>query len=249
MVAKVFLIRHGETRWALTGQHTGRTDLSLTANGERRASRLRDLLHGVAFDSVLTSPLKRARRTCELAGFGAVARLEPDLQEWDYGEFEGRTTKDICSQHPGWNVFQDGCPGGESAAQVSQRADRVLAGLRRLDGTVALFSHGQFLRVVAVRWIGQAVREGQHYALDTASISVLGYEHHNGSIPAICLWNSGSDSAAELSAELQKAGTVTVGADGPSQGGPTASEPAGEPRPSPYGTYGLKYQLPGTAAS
>jgi probable phosphoglycerate mutase len=202
MVAQIFLIRHGETSWSLTGQHTGRTDLPLTENGEHRASYLRGLLSGTKFTHVLTSPLQRARRTCELAGFGPVARVEPDLHEWDYGDYEGRTTADIRAQRPGWNVFQDGCPQGESVEQISQRADRVLAGLRPMDGTVALFSHGQFLRALAVRWIGLPVREGQHFALDTASISILGYEHHNGDIPAISLWNSGSNATFTLSAPL-----------------------------------------------
>ena len=199
MPKQIVLIRHGETLWTLTGQHTGRTDLPLTENGESRASRLRTLLQGARFDHVFASPLKRARRTCELAGFGSVAQIEPDLQEWDYGDYEGRTTPEICLGQPGWNVFLDGCPGGESVAQVSRRADRLLAGLGRLNGNIALFSHGQFLRVVAVRWIGLPASEGQHLALDTASISMLGFESHNASIPAICLWNSASDAASGLS--------------------------------------------------
>lgn len=196
MPKQLFLVRHGETLWSLTGQHTGRTDLALTANGEARASRLRAQFQGIKFERVLSSPLKRARRTCELAGLGSSAQMEPDLQEWDYGEYEGLTTQEILAKRPGWNVFQDGCPGGESVAQASQRADRLLAGLDRLSGSVALFSHGQFLRAVAARWVGLAVPEGQHLALDTASVSILGFEQHGGSIPAICLWNSGPDSAS-----------------------------------------------------
>jgi broad specificity phosphatase PhoE len=196
MPMQIILVRHGETLWSLTGQHTGRTDLALTENGEARASRLRPLLQKMRFEHVLTSPLRRARRTCELAGLGSAARIEPDLREWDYGDYEGLTTREICASRPGWNVFQDGCPGGESVAQVSQRADRLLAGLSRLGGNVALFSHGQFLRAVAARWVGLAVSEGQHLALDTASVSILGFEQHNGSIPAICVWNSGSDTAS-----------------------------------------------------
>ena len=199
MPAQIVLIRHGETLWTLSGQHTGRTDLPLTENGERRASGLRKLLQGAEFDHVLASPLKRARRTCELAGFGSVAQIEPDLQEWDYGDYEGLTTPEICARRPGWNVFQDGCPGGESVAQISQRADRLLASLGRLGGNVALFSHGQFLRVVAVRWVGLPAPEGQHLAMDTASVSMLGFEHHGVSIPAIRLWNSASDAASDLS--------------------------------------------------
>jgi len=193
MASRIFLIRHGETEWSLSGRHTGRTDLPLTENGERRASRVRGLLRGIEFAHVLTSPLQRARQTCELAGIGALARVDPDLREWDYGDYEGRTTAEIRAQSPGWNVFQDGCPRGESVGRISERADRVLAGLRPMGGAVALFSHGQFLRVLAVRWVGRPAREGQHFALDTASLSILGYEHHNGDIPAISLWNAGSN--------------------------------------------------------
>ena len=189
MANQIYLLRHGETTWSLTGQHTGRTDLPLTENGERRASRLRARLQGIKFSHVLTSPLQRARRTCELAGLGAAAQAEPDLQEWDYGDYEGRTTADIRTQHPGWDVFVDGCPHGESVEQISQRADRALTGLRQLGGTIALFSHGQFLRALAVRWVGLPVREGRHFALDTASISILGYERAPD--PAITLWNDG----------------------------------------------------------
>ncbi|HSY53019.1 MAG TPA: histidine phosphatase family protein [Opitutaceae bacterium] len=190
MVAQIFLIRHGETQWSRTGQHTGRTDLPLTENGERQASHLRGLLQATQFTHVLTSPLLRARRTCELAGFAAVARVEPDLHEWDYGDYEGRTSAEIHALQPGWNVFQDGCPRGESVEQISRRADRVLAGLRPLDGTVALFSHGHFLRALAVRWIGLPLKEGQHFGLDTASLSILGHERPTGENPVISLWNS-----------------------------------------------------------
>jgi len=191
MATQIYLVRHGETAWSLTGQHTGRTDLPLTENGEHSASRLRERLQGITFNHVLTSPLQRARRTCERAGWGAVARVDPDLQEWDYGDYEGRTTADIRGQHPGWDVFADGCPHGESVEQVSQRADRVVRVFSTLDGTVALFSHGQFLRALAMRWIRLAVGEGLHFALDTASISILGYEHAEHQTPAITLWNAG----------------------------------------------------------
>jgi len=193
MAAKIFLFRHGETAWSLTGQHTGHTDLPLTENGERRAAQLRGLLQEIKFTHVLTSPLQRARRTCELAGFGAVARVEPNLHELDYGNYEGRTTADIRSQHPGWSMFKDGSPQGESVEKFSERADRVLALVRSMDGTIALFSHGQFLRALAARWIGLPVQEGQHFALDTASISILGYEHTNEQISAITLWNAVSN--------------------------------------------------------
>jgi probable phosphoglycerate mutase len=190
MATRIFLLRHGETPWSLSGQHTGRTDLPLTANGERRASRLSGILQGIPFSHVLTSPLQRARQTCALAGFGAVARVEPDLHEWDYGDYEGRTTAEIHGQSPDWNIFQDGCPHGESLDQIARRADRVLAGLLPLQGTVALFSHGHFLRVLAVRWVGLPVQQGLHFALDTGSISILGHEHAGGKIPAISLWNA-----------------------------------------------------------
>jgi len=190
MATQIFLIRHGETEWSLTGRHTGRTDVPLTANGERRASQFRGVLHSFKFTHVFTSPLQRARRTCELAGFGAVARVEPDLQEWDYGDYEGRTSVDIRAQQPGWNLFEDGSLGGESVDHISQRADRVLAELRPMDGTLLLFSHGHFLRALAGRWIGLPVQEGRHFALDTASLSILGYEHRNDETPTISLWNA-----------------------------------------------------------
>ena len=191
MATQIYLLRHGETAWSLTGQHTGRTDLPLTANGEQRASELRARLRGVAFAHVRTSPLQRARRTCELAGFGPVALVDPDLQEWDYGDYEGETTAAIRGQRPGWDVFSDGCPRGESTEAAGARADRVARKLRELDGIVAVFSHGEFLRVLAMRWIGLSVREGRHFALDTASISILRYEHVDQDNPAISLWNSG----------------------------------------------------------
>lgn len=189
MPPRLLLMRHGETAWSLTGQHTGHTDLPLTAAGEARARNLSVLLRNAHFSEVLSSPLQRARRTCELAGFGAVARIEPRLREWDYGDYEGRTTADIRTQRPDWNIYRDGCPAGESAAQVSDRADQLLGDLRRMDGMVALFSHGQFLRALAVRWIELPIQNGQHLALDTASVSLLGYEYTDMVTPAITLWN------------------------------------------------------------
>lgn len=191
MAKQIYLIRHGETAWSLTGQHTGRTDVALTENGERQALQLRDRLsQGSAFTHVLTSPLLRASRTCELAGFGTTAQSEPDLMEWDYGDYEGKTTGAIREEQPDWNVFQNGCPHGESVEQVGQRADRVVAVLRRLEGTVGVFSHGHFLRALAVRWIGLPLLSGRHFTLGTASISVLGYEPHSAEIPVISVWNS-----------------------------------------------------------
>ena len=192
MAKQIYLVRHGETAWSLTGQHTGRTDLPLTENGEHQASQLGERLRQVAFAHVLTSPLQRARLTCELAGYGAMAQVEPDLREWDYGAYEGLTTPVIREQEPGWNIFQFGCPLGESVEQMSQRADRVLADLRMMDGRLVLFSHGHFLRTLAVRWIGLPVREGQHFALDTATISILGYEPHSAETPVISVWNCNS---------------------------------------------------------
>lgn len=189
MAKQIYLIRHGETAWSLAGRHTSHTDLPLTEKGERSAIQLRVRLEGVAFGHALTSPLQRARRTCELAGFGATAQVEPDIREWDYGAYEGLTTAAIHEQAPGWNVFQSGCPAGESVEQVCQRVDRMLAKLRTMDGMVALFSHGHFLRALAARWIGLPVQEGQHFSLDTASISILGYEPHSAEIPVISVWS------------------------------------------------------------
>lgn len=192
MATQIYLLRHGETAWSLTGQHTGRTDLPLTASGEKRAAQLGDRLRGVNFAQVLTSPLQRARHTGELAGLGGAARLAPDLREWDYGDYEGRTSAEIHAQRPGWNVFQDGCPHGESVEQISLRADRMVGTLRALDGAVAVFSHGHFLCALAVRWLGLPVSDGRHFTLNTASLSILGYEHSGGEPPAVTLWNSGN---------------------------------------------------------
>jgi probable phosphoglycerate mutase len=200
MLDLVVLIRHGETSWTLTGQHTGRTDLPLTPNGRLQAAGLHRSLAGLRIEHIFTSPLQRARETCELAGLAIRPTINPDLDEWDYGDYESLKTAEICVRRPGWNVFEDGCPGGESVEQVSSRADQVLDGLRRLNGNIALFSHGQFLRVVASRWIGRSAAEGQHLALDTASISILGFEHHNGRVPALCLWNGASNTAKALAA-------------------------------------------------
>lgn len=183
-----YLARHGETEWSITGQHTGRTDLPLTARGERNARRLGERLHDSNFANVFTSPLQRASRTCELSGFGAVAAAEHDLVEWNYGDFEGRTRSEIHKQQPDWDVFRDGCPGGESVADVAGRADRVIARLRDADGDVLLFSHGHFLRVLAARWLGLNPGAGRYFFLGTSALSVLGYEH-GADDPAIRLWN------------------------------------------------------------
>jgi probable phosphoglycerate mutase len=185
----IYLARHGETAWSLTGQHTGLTDLPLTERGERNASRLQQRLKRLTFAKVFTSPLQRARRTCELAGFGAVAEIDRDLLEWDYGEYEGRRTAEIHAERPDWQLFRDGCPGGESPAQVAARADRAVSRLRAAQGDVLLFSSGHFLRVLAVRWLGLGLTaHARSFMLGTASLSALGYE---GSLsrPVVRLWN------------------------------------------------------------
>jgi probable phosphoglycerate mutase len=184
----VYLARHGETAWSLTGQHTGLTDLPLTARGERNARSLGGRLRGLEFARVFCSPLQRAVRTCELAGFRAEAELDADLVEWNYGEYEGRCTKDIFEERPGWQLFRDGCPGGESPEQVAARADRVVRRVRAVPGNVLLFSSGHFLRVLAARWLDEGTAAGRFFALNTASLSALGYEH-NPSHPVIQLWN------------------------------------------------------------
>jgi broad specificity phosphatase PhoE len=192
LLSRLYLMRHGETAWSLSGQHTGRTDIPLTEQGEQDARGLAERLHAVEFSHVFTSPLQRARRTCELAGLGKVAEIEPDLVEWDYGDYEGQRPVDIRKARPDWNVFRDGCPGGESPSQVSERSDRLIARLRALEGNIAIFSHGHFGRVLAARWIGLQIRQAQHFLLGTASVSILGYEHNLAEAPAIVLWNGAS---------------------------------------------------------
>lgn len=184
----VYLARHGETEWSISGQHTGRTDILLTARGERNAQRLGQRLEGATFAKVLTSPLSRASRTCELAGFGDRAEADPDLQEWDYGQYEGRRTVDIRQERPDWYLFRDGCPGGESVEAIGARADRVVARLRAIADNVLIFSHGHILRVLAARWLGLPPGEARLFMLSTAALSILGYEHSLNE-PAIRLWN------------------------------------------------------------
>jgi broad specificity phosphatase PhoE len=184
----VYLARHGETAWTVSKRHTGRTDIPLTPRGEENARRLGERLRGQTFAHVFTSPLQRARRTCELAGFGAAAAVDPDLVEWDYGAYEGRTTADIHKERPGWRLFRDGCPGGESVGQVGPRADRVVAKLRALGGEVLVFSSGHFSRVLAARWCGLEAGAGRFFYLATAALSALGYEHDKND-PVIRLWN------------------------------------------------------------
>ena len=184
---KLYLIRHGETEWSRDGKHTGVTDVSLTDHGRQTARSLQPVLAREQFVLVLTSPLQRARETCELAGLAKLSRVEPDLMEWNYGEYEGLTTKNIQSARPGWSVFHHGCPGGESPEQVAARADRVLAKVRATVGNVALFAHGHILRVIAARWVNQPPSFGEHLLLDTGTLSVLGYYYDT---PALKTWNA-----------------------------------------------------------
>jgi broad specificity phosphatase PhoE len=188
MLPSVTLVRHGETEWSASGRHTGRTDIPLNEEGERKARALKERLKGRTFDTVFTSPLTRARRTCELAGFGERAKVDPDLLEWNYGDYEGRKTSEILIQRPGWLLFRDGCPNGEQPADVGARADRVIARLRAAETPAIVFSSGHILRVLAARWLGLPPSEGRLLMLDTASVSILGYEHGK-SEPAIRLWN------------------------------------------------------------
>lgn len=185
----IYIARHGETAWTLTGQHTGLTDLPLTPQGERNARALADRLTGLKFAKVFTSPLQRASKTCALAGFGAVAEVDRDLVEWNYGEYEGLRSAEIRAKRPGWQLFRDGCPGGESPAQVIARADSVLRHVRDVKGDVLLFSSGHFIRVLAARWIGlEPSVNSMSFLLSTASLSAVGYDHAL-SQPVIRLWN------------------------------------------------------------
>jgi broad specificity phosphatase PhoE len=184
---KIFLLRHGETEWSLNGRHTGVTDIPLTENGRLAARRLEPILAREIFALVLTSPLQRARDTCELAGLGKQANVEADLMEWNYGEYEGLTTQQIRQARPNWSVFRDGCPGGELPEQVGARADRLLVKIRAIEGNVALFGHGHFSRVLAARWINLPANYGEHFLLDTATLNVLGYYRES---PALKMWNA-----------------------------------------------------------
>lgn len=184
-----WLVRHGETEWSASGRHTGLTDIPLTPAGEQHARALRGRLAGQNFAQVWTSPLARARRTCELAGFADAAVVDPDLVEWDYGQYEGITTAEIRQQRPDWQLFRDGCPGGESLEAIGARADRVIARLKAASGNAILFSSGHFLRVLAARWLGLEPSGGRLLLLGTASLSILGYEHSNPAEPVLKLWN------------------------------------------------------------
>lgn len=185
---EIYLARHGETAWTLSHQHTGRTDIPLTERGERNARSLGERLRGMSFTKVMFSPLQRARRTGELAGFGDVGEAEPDLMEWDYGRYDGLRTVDIQRDRPGWSLFRDGCPDGESVQAVGARADRLIGKLRAIEGRVLLFGHSHFFRVLAVRWLGLPASDGRLLFLSTASLGVMGYEHSRDE-PVIRLWN------------------------------------------------------------
>lgn len=182
----IYLARHGETAWSLSGQHTGLTDLPLTERGECNSRRLGERLRGVAFTRVFTSPLQRAKRTCELAGFGLRADIDPDLAEWHYGDYEGLRTADIRARRPEWEAFRDGFPGGESVDDIGARADRVVNRVRAINGSVLIFSSAHFLRVLAARWLGLHPENARHFLLGTASLSALTYEHNH---PVIGFWN------------------------------------------------------------
>ena len=186
---QLFVIRHGETEWSLSGRHTGVSEIALTAHGEDEARALAPMFREIAFARVLASPRQRARRTCELAGLGAAAEIEPNLAEWLYGDYEGLTPAEIAARRPGWEVFRDGCPGGETPEQVSDRADRLLQSLRAAEGNVALFTHGHFGRALAVRWIDLPIATGGRFGLRTASIGILGYDPAHPDAPVIALWN------------------------------------------------------------
>jgi broad specificity phosphatase PhoE len=206
----LYLIRHGETGWSLSGRHTGRTDLPLTPNGEDEARELGKHLLDISFAHVLTSPLKRALQTCGLAGLDKTSEIEPNLAEWDYGDYEGQRSVDILEERPDWNVYRDGCPRGEMPAQVSARADRLISRLLKLDGNIALFTHGQFGSVLAARWIGLAVAEAEHFMLGTASLGILAFDPHHTAVPVIALWNAVSQKILNTVPSDSVCGTMTT---------------------------------------
>ncbi len=195
---RLYLVRHGETAWSLSGRHTGRTDIPLTAKGEGDARKLAERLNGASFARVFTSPLKRARRTSELTNLKSSVEIDPDLAEWDYGDYEGLQSSKIRETEPDWNIFRDGCPSGESPTEVTLRADSLITRLRSLEGDIAIFSHGHFGRVLATRWIGLEIENALRFLLDTASLSILGYGHRLAAEPAIILWNAVADETSSL---------------------------------------------------
>jgi probable phosphoglycerate mutase len=188
-LSRLFLARHGDTPWTVSGQHTGRTDLALNYLGERNAQQLGERLRANSFTRVFTSPLQRASKTCKLAGYEDRAEIEPDLLEWDYGSFEGKTTDEILKQHPGWQLYRDGCPKGESPDDVAARADRFIARIREIKGDVLAFSSGHIIRMIAARWLGLPPVTGRFFYCRPASVGVLGYEHNSRGEPIIRAWN------------------------------------------------------------
>ena len=190
MALKVHVIRHGETEWSLSGQHTSRTDIALTEQGERQARGLGERLRSATFTSIFTSPRQRAQQTCALSGLTPAGEIEPDLAEWDYGDYEGRRSLDIRKERRHWNLFRDGCPNGETPTQVCDRADRLITRLRAQSGNVALFTHGQFGSVLVARWIGLPVINAENLPLGTASLSVLGFAANHPEVPVVALLNS-----------------------------------------------------------
>jgi len=188
--SRLFYFRHGETAWSLSRQHTGVTDLPLTAHGEALARALKPWISALTFSQVLTSPRARARKTCELAGASDQPDIEPDAAEWNYGDYEGRRSSDIRLERPGWDIFRDGCPNGESPAEISARADRLIVRIREMEGDVALFAHGQFGMVLAARWIGLDVFQARHFRIDPASVSVLARDPDHPETPVFLLWNA-----------------------------------------------------------
>lgn len=195
---KIYLARHGETIWSLSGQHTGMTDIPLTEQGEKNAKQLGQHLQGLSFTKVFSSPLQRALKTCELAGFGTIVTPDPLLQEWNYGDYEGRTTIEIQTIQPDWSIFRDGCPGGESPEQVAQRSDQMIEKMKAINGDILIFAHAHILRMLTTRWLSLPAFAGRLYFLSTASLSILGYEHHL-SEPVIRLWNDTSHLHSETS--------------------------------------------------
>jgi probable phosphoglycerate mutase len=186
---RLYLARHGDTAWTDSHQHTGRTDLPLNEHGEEHARRLGAALRPISFSQVFTSPLQRAATTCKLAGFGGVAEVDPDLIEWDYGRFEGKLTSDVLKERPGWELYRDGCPGGETPGDVAARADRFIARVHGVTGDVLAFSSGHIIRMITARWLGLPPAAGRYFFCDPASVGVLGFEHNTRDQPILRLWN------------------------------------------------------------
>lgn len=201
-MSTLYLVRHGETAWTESHRHTGRTDVPLNERGEAHARRLGEHLRRFSFSRVFTSPLQRASKTCELAGFGDAAVIDPDLVEWDYGRYEGKRTLEIVEERPGWQLFHDGCPEGESPGDVAVRADRFIARVRNFTGNVLAFSSGHIIRTIAVRWLGQNPAAGRLLICDPASVGVLGFEHDSPDEPALLLWNFGRELYPQLPSSL-----------------------------------------------